>query len=67
MRQGSYVLLLIALTVVMATTLIVFAIAFDTYVTGSDDVLARMKQQGTTSDIEGDALHILIEQVQRLI
>ncbi len=48
MGQGSYVLLLIVLTVVMAATLVVFAIAFDTYV-GSDDVFANLKLQGKTS------------------
>ncbi|MGH9922043.1 MAG: hypothetical protein ACRD38_04770 [Nitrososphaerales archaeon] len=50
MGQSSYVLLLIVLTVVMAATLVVFAIAFDTYV-GSDDVFANLELQGTTSDI----------------
>ena len=52
MGQGSYVLLLIVLTVVMAATLVVFAIAFDTYV-ASDDVFANLKLQGITSDIIG--------------
>ncbi|GEM_PF-6550225 len=50
MGQGSYVLLLIVLTVVMAATLVVFALAFDTYV-GSDDVFANLKLQDITSDI----------------
>lgn len=52
MAQGSYVLLLIVLTVVMAASLVVFAIAFDTYV-GSDDVFANLNLQATTSDIFG--------------
>jgi len=67
MGQGSYVLLLIVLTVVMAATLVGFAIVFDTYV-GSEDVLPNFRLQSTASDIaEGKVLHILITQLERLI
>ena len=44
MGQGSYVLLLIVLTVVMAATLVGFAIVFDTYV-GSDDAFTNLMLQ----------------------
>jgi hypothetical protein len=49
MGQGSYVLLLIVLTVVMAATLVMFAVAFDSYV-GSDDIFANLKLHYMVSD-----------------
>ena len=65
MGQGSYVLLLIVLTVVMAATLVGFAIVFDTYV-GSGDAFANLRLQSTASDIvEGKVLGILITQLER--
>lgn len=60
MGQGSYVLLLIVLTVVMAATLVALAIAFDTYV-GSEDVFASLRLQSVISDVaEGNVLYVLI-------
>jgi hypothetical protein len=66
MGQGSYVLLLIVLTVVMAATLVAFAIAFDTYVE-SDDVFANLKLQGITSDIIDAKMPTLVTQLERSI
>jgi len=66
--QGSYVMLLIAMTVVMAAALVAFAIAFDRYVMKSDDVFSNLNLQNATSDLaHGNVLDAIIEQFQRLV
>jgi len=66
--QGSYVMLLIAMTIVMAAALVAFAIAFDRYVMKSDDVFSNLNLQNATSDLaHGNVLDAIIEQFQRLV
>ena len=68
MGQGSYVMLLIAMTIVMAAALVAFAIAFDRYVMKSDDAFSNLNLQNATSDLaHGNVLDAIIEQFQRLV
>ncbi len=68
MNQSSYVVMLIAITVVMATALTAFAIAFDKYVIKSDDALSKLNLKSATSDLaNGNVLANIITQFQRLV
>ena len=68
MGQGSYVMLLIAMTVVMAAALVAFAIAFDRYVIKSNDVFSNLNPQNATSDLaDGSVFNTIIAQFQRLV
>lgn len=67
MRQGSYVILLIAMTVMMAVMLSAAAIAFDKYVIKSESEV-KVDLEGVTSDImDGNVLNSMIEQFQQLV
>ena len=68
MGQGSYVMLLITLTVVMAAALVAFAIAFDRYVIKTDDPLSNLNPQNMISDLaDGNVLDTVIVQFQQLV
>lgn len=68
MRQGSYVVLLITMTVVMAAALTAVAITFDKYVIKSDDAFSKLNMRDSMSDIaEGNLLDNLITQFERLV
>ncbi len=68
LSQGSYVMTLVAITVVMATALTVFAIALDKYVIKSDDVLSKLNVKGTEADlVNGNILNNIVAQFQRLV
>ena len=68
MRQGSYVILLIVMTVVMAAALTAFAIVFDRYVIKSNDAFSNLNLQNATSDlVDGNVFGTIIAQFQRLV
>lgn len=66
--QVSYVMLLIAMTVVMAAALVAFAIAFDIYVIKSEGAFSNLNLQNTASDLaDGNIFGTIISQFQRLV
>ncbi len=68
MSQASYVVMLVAITVVMAAALTAFAITFDKYVIKSDDALSKLNLKSATSDLtNGNALDNIIAQLHRLV
>lgn len=68
MGQGSYVVLLIAMAVVMAGALVAFAITFDTYVMRSDNVFPNLNLQEATSNLaDGNVFDSVIAELQRLV
>ncbi len=68
MSQASYVVMLVAITVVMATALTAFAITFDKYVIKSDDALSKLNLKSATSDLtNGNVLDNIIAQFHRLV
>jgi hypothetical protein len=52
----------------MAAALVVFAIAFDTYVIKSDNALAKLNFKNAVSDItDGNVLDTIMVQFRRLV